>query len=345
MPLPLYRMRILFLFALLPFLSLAQTADDQAFQLGMEGIQLVDKGDYKEGIRLLKQARNLKPHDYDFAFEIGKAYAKSGDFKSAEKYLYPLQYHANVQADLYKLLADCYREMNDTKKTSDEERKKELDALRYGIQKLPQAGDLYLELGKRNLEMEKPNAALATFELGIESAPNFAENYFWASKLMKAADNHLWAWLYAETCYDMTDDPELSRTAALVISESLSALVKNGWEQKIAGSDNLLQELKQASCGSTASADGLQRELAVRRCLLPALSNGNNAAKPLFERLNQLEQSGKLDAFVASIYEIVDKKVFLEWLAGNAQNYEAYSKWRYWNPIKLNEPIHRTMEN
>jgi hypothetical protein len=44
--------------------------------------------------------------------------------------------------------------MDEEKKTPDEERKKELDALRYGIQKLPEAGELYLELGKRKIEME-----------------------------------------------------------------------------------------------------------------------------------------------------------------------------------------------
>ena len=110
---------------------------DDAYALGVEGIQLIDDGQFDIGIKLLKKAQGLEPQDYDYTFEIGKAYLKNGNPKKAEKYLFDLQYHVSAQADLYLALSSCYAELEELKKAPNPERKKELDALRYGIQKLP----------------------------------------------------------------------------------------------------------------------------------------------------------------------------------------------------------------
>ncbi|MBI1289564.1 MAG: hypothetical protein GC178_18535 [Flavobacteriales bacterium] len=337
-------MRTLTILLLLPTILFAQSADDEAYTLGVEGIQKVDAGEYSLGIALLKKARNLKPHEYDYTFEIGKAYLKAGDAKKAEKYLHDLQYHQNVQPDLYLLLADCYSDLNDKKKNPDGDNKKELDALRYGIQKFPQAGSLYLQLGKRNVDVEKSAEALATFELGIRNAPNFAENYFWASKLMKASNDPLWAWLYAEVCFNMTDDPEISRSCAVLISESLNSITKDGWSAEPNRFDADFGQMLAKNCASEKSGT-IAEQLALRKCLLANWKYQETKAAELFERMNSLEQTGRLAPFVASIYETTNKDAFLKWLANNARAYESYRAWRYWNPLKLNAPIDRLSDN
>jgi hypothetical protein len=52
------------------------------------------------------------------------------------------------------------------------------------------------------------------FESGIANAPNFADNYFWAAKLMKASSNPLWTWIYAELFVNISDNDEMIRTAS-----------------------------------------------------------------------------------------------------------------------------------
>jgi predicted Zn-dependent protease len=121
------RLAVYFLLSLGVITVQSQPKQD-AYSLGIQGILKVDNGDYKAGIKLLKRARNLEPKEYDYAFEIGKAYFKSGKPRTAEKYFFELQYHSSVQADLYVLLSRCYEELEALKKNPNPENKKAMDA-------------------------------------------------------------------------------------------------------------------------------------------------------------------------------------------------------------------------
>lgn len=321
-------------------LAQPQKADD-AYAIGVEGIQLIDKGEYDLGIKLLKKAWKLEPKEYDYAFEIGKAYLLSGNPKKAEKYLYNLQYHVNAQADLYITLSSCYAQLEELKNAPNPERKKELDALRYGIQKLPSEGILYLELGKKRLEMEQAVEALAVFESGIQKAPNFAENYFWAAKLLGASGNHLWAWFYAEICFNMTDDDDLFRASAVLISNSLKVVLGENWRADPEKLDQDFKFVLASHCENVENQLGLQLE--TRKCLLQNWQYNSFVIAPLFLRMNELDKLGFLEAYLATILDEKDKEQFLKWLALNPQSFEAYRTWRYWNPLKLKKPIHRLM--
>ncbi|MCF8459741.1 MAG: tetratricopeptide repeat protein [Flavobacteriales bacterium] len=318
--------------------SQTEAAKD-AYSIGVEGIKLIDEGQYEEGIKLLKQARNLEPHDYDYAFEIGKAYLKSGNPKKAEKYLFELQYNKNAQADLYIALSNCYLELDESKKTQDPERKKELDALRYGIQKLPSEGVLFFELGKRKLAMEEAVDALAVFEAGIQKAPNFAENYFWAAKLMKATGNHIWAWFYAEICFNMTDDVDLLRSSAMLISSCSNVVYESKWNGNPEKLDQSLKIALSEKCSSSANESGLQ--LAKRKCLLENWNYIDFTISPLFQRLNDLENLGFLEAYLATILHENDKEEFLKWLPLHVKTFEEYRTWRYWNPMQTAKAVNR----
>lgn len=323
------------------FIALGICAQEKssAYEIGVEGIKNIDEGNYQEGIRLLKQARNLEPQDFDYSFEIGKAYLKSGSPKKAEKYLFPLQYHANVHADFFVALANCYREIEDAKKTPNPDRKKELDALRYGIQKLPQAGELYLELANRKLDMDKPVEALAVFENGILKAPNFAENYFWAAKLLKAAGNELWAWIYAETFFNMTESEEMKRSAALLISSTSQVVFSKSWQPEPDKMDQELRYMVSEKCDK--NAEGWNAVLSQRNCLLKNWDNTSFPIASLIERMKTLQSKGYLDAYLATIYLETDRTAFLSWVSGNAQVFEEYRKWRFWNPHTQSNPLQR----
>lgn len=316
----------------------SQNSND-AYSIGVEGIQLIDDGEYDAGIKLLKKAWSLERQDYDYPFEIAKAYLKSGNPKKAEKYLFDLQYHVNAQADLYLTLSSCYAELEESKKTPDPERKKELDALRYGIQKLPSEGVLYLELGTKKLEMEEALEALAVFESGIREAPNFAENYFWGAKLMTASGNDLWAWFYAEICFNITDDTDLLRSSAVLISNSLNVVLGKNWR---ADPEKLDQDLKFVLTGKCATPTNVSElELEKRTCLLENWKFQDFTISPLFIRMKQLQEKGFLEPYLATILHENDKEHFLKWLAQNARIFEEYRTWRYWNPMQLKKPIQR----
>lgn len=337
------RMRIVLLLTFLWSSVLGQSKEEIAHQRAVEGIKALDEGNHPLAIKLLKQARDLQPYEYDYTLEIGKAYLKAGSPKRAEKYLFELQYHQNVEEDLYILLADCYKDVNSAKPAPDETRKKELNALRYGVQRLPSAGKLYLELGKRNLEMEKTSEALVSFESGLKNVPNFAENYFWAAKLMKASKNALWTWFYAEICFSMTDDPEVARSCAFLIAESLQTITKEGWKAEPTKTELDFQLTVESQC-KAESTGSIEGQVAFRKCILNNWKYELSEASELFDRMKALEQDARLEPLVASLLETTDKEAFLKWLAGNGKAYDSYRTWRYWNPLKLSKPINRLAE-
>lgn len=314
-------------------------AQDEAYRLGVEGVQAVDAGNFEEGIKLLKKARNIAPEEYDYTFEIGKAYYKSGNPKLAEKFLYPLQYHVNVQPDLYVLMALCYFELNEKKKNPDQTRKKELDALRYGIQKFPTSGLLYTELGRRKLEEDEPDKALAVFETGIAKAPNHAENYFWAAKILSVSRNHLWTWIYAEVFFNLSDKVEMNRTAALLIKESTSKIFSVKWNAEPEKMEQELRYLLENTCKS--DADFWSNQLSKRKCLIENWAETEFPMRSLVKRMWQLDDKGWLEAYLATIYLESDKEAMLLWLSTNAAEFETYRKWRYWNAMHIEEPLIR----
>ncbi len=331
---------LVFFTVIAPNTLFGQSTEKEAYKLGMEGVQKVDAGEYQLGIQLLKKARNLNPGEYDYTLEIGKAYLESGAPKKAERFLFDLQYHVHVQPDLYLLLAKCYSELNELHKNPDPQRKREMKALQYGIARLPNAGILYLELGQLRLELDQRTHALAIWEKGIEKAPNFQENYFWAAKMMKAGGNDLWTWVYSELFFNMTDDEELKRSAALLATASSTAIFQNKWKSDHGELDQELRILMATKCEETNDT-GLTLQMEKRNCLLENFSYGTSEVAPLFERMQELKDRGWLEAYTADLLQQVDKEQFLKWLAGNAQTYDAFAKWSYWNRMSLTDAITR----
>lgn len=318
--------------------AVAQT-ENNAYKLGVEGIQAIDAGNSKVGIKLLKAAWAKEPSSYDYPFEIGRALFASGDFKKAEKYLFPLQYHQNVRADLYLLLAKCYQQIEEQKKKPNPACKKELDALRYGIQKLPESGELYLQLAQRKVDLDQPVEALVVLESGIVNEPNFAPNYFWAAKLMKAAGNELWAWVYAEVFLNMTDDEEMRRSASLIAASSSQFIFSNSWTAEPEKMDQDLQFLLRNDCKTQST--GFEQMQHKRNCLINEWAKTEYPISILIDRMIDLDQRGFLGAYLASVYLESDKDKLLPWLAGKADLYERYRKWRYYNPLFISKPLKR----
>lgn len=312
---------LLFIFSFVLSFGCAAQNTDESRTLAIEGLKLVEIGNFEDGIRLLKKARNKAPEIYDYSLELGRAYMLSGKYRMAEKYFYPLQFHANAQADVFILLAECYSEINDAKNNPDPLHKKELNVLRIGIEKLPHSGLLYLELAKKKLQAGEPLKALAVLDEGINNAPNFAENYFWASKIYDLSGDTEKAWLHTELFYNMSDDTEMLRTAALTIRETTSRLIKT-------------KPVWMGSCTSTKMQLTDWKEQ--RSCLSKLAKNTQSGLfSALANRLEQIEELGFMEPYVASIYLKQEKEQFLVWLASHGKQFDAYRQWRDWNPLNI----------
>lgn len=185
---------ILILFSFFPMTSLlfAQSDADkiEARKLGMEAIQMMDKGEVENSLPLLAKAEKLDPGNVNYPYETAYAHYMLQDYKKANKLLIELVDHPDVSSAVFQLLGNSYDIL--------EQREKAMETYKKGLELFPTAGNLYLEIGVVHMSNEEMNEALNSFERGIYFDPAFASNYYWAARFYLGSDEEVWGMLYGE---------------------------------------------------------------------------------------------------------------------------------------------------
>jgi tetratricopeptide (TPR) repeat protein len=186
--------RIISLFFFLYFFCFqvvfSQQNSDKALELGQKAIKIMDEKHADESIVLLKQAHNLDPKNIIYPYEIACAQYIKHDYKAAIKKLKKILNHSDVIDKVYQLLGNCYDIIG---KSHDA-----IDVYNLGLEKFPKSGCLYLGLGINELNKKNHEKALSFFEKGIYVEPNFASNYYFASKIYFRTSNKLYGLIYGE---------------------------------------------------------------------------------------------------------------------------------------------------
>jgi tetratricopeptide (TPR) repeat protein len=301
---------------------------DEAHRLGMQGIALVDEGDYAEGIKLLSKAQHAHPAAFDYPFELGRAHLLMGKAAKAEKYLFPLQYHQAATPELYLVLSACYDSLSKPRKQE--------EMLRYGLQKFPNVGRLYLGLASYYAKRDSVAEALAICELGLKRDPSYPENYALASRIMDAKGDALWAWWYGEVFLNLSDDAVMKRGLAKLVTHNADKVFSGKWSP---GPDPLDRSVADAvaKCAIDKSVGIINRQGTLRWCL----AREHAGTDPFTTMLRELERQNILELYAAYLFAEVDRDAFLKWLSVNAVEFERFKNWFYWNGLKIDTPFTR----
>ena len=168
----------------------AQSNEEKAYSKGHEAIQLMEKGQIKESIKLLEEAKKLDPKNINYPYEIAYAHVLDKNYKSAIKILNGLLKHNNVNDRVYQLLGNSY--------SMNMQREQAINTYEAGLEKFPSSGLLYLERGNMELMIKEYGNALSFYEKGIYVSPSFPSNYYWASKLYLNSSEEVWGMIYGE---------------------------------------------------------------------------------------------------------------------------------------------------
>ncbi|MGB1204581.1 MAG: tetratricopeptide repeat protein [Chitinophagales bacterium] len=190
-------------------------ADDYARQ----AVALIDdKQDYDGAIGLLEKALKLVPKSLIYQYELAYTYYVKKDFAKAIKYLKKTLNKKDVVASHYQLLGNAYD-------LSDKTDKAEQIFLK-GIKKFSDAGQLYVELGGIYYRQNNNDKAVAAWEQGIENAPNFASNYYWASLLYCNSSEKIWGLFYAEIFLNLEPMTERSDEISNLLYHTLRSGIR-----------------------------------------------------------------------------------------------------------------------
>lgn len=183
---------LLSLFVCIPFLFHAQSNSDkeEAQKLGIEAISLIDKGEIEQAMDLLARAEKLDPENINYPYESAYGYYVLKDYAKANKILSGLIKREDATSPVYQLLGNTYDLLDD--------REKAMETYQKGLEKFPNSGNLYLEMGVIHLSSERLNEALNYFERGIYFDPGFPSNYYWAARFYLGSEEEVWGMLYGE---------------------------------------------------------------------------------------------------------------------------------------------------
>jgi tetratricopeptide (TPR) repeat protein len=183
------------IFGLLIFLITGQIAfgqnnKEKALEKGKEAFKLEDDGNFVDAIKLLEEAQKLDPDNINYPYEVGYAYYANKDYKQASKYLEGILKHKDVNDRVYQLLGNCYDNLGKGDKA--------METYETGLKKFPNSGNLYLEIGIIQIGKKEYNKAIDSYEKGIQVAPKFSSNYYWAAKLYCSSSEEVWGMIYGE---------------------------------------------------------------------------------------------------------------------------------------------------
>lgn len=164
-------------------------ADKQkAYDNAIEALKLMDSGEIDKSINMLEESCKLDSENMNYPYEIGYAFYLKEDYSKSIEYFEKVIRMKDVNDQSFQMLGNAY-DMN-------KQPEKALETYKKGLEKFPESGKLYLELG--NMHQDDWNKALEFYEKGIEVDPTYPSNYYWATKIFCNSTEEIWGMLYGE---------------------------------------------------------------------------------------------------------------------------------------------------
>lgn len=197
--------------------SFAQKNPEKSEKFAEKAVTFMQKGNPKKAAKLLERAVKFDTERIAYHYRLAYAYHSSEEY---EKSIEVLNYIISEKEDnsmVYELMGENYMDLDDKDKA--------FDSYILGIKKFPNEGSLYHEVGK--LEMSKENyfVALEHFENGILMDPEYANNYYYTSKIYCSSTEEIWGLFYGEMFINLEKNTE--RT------EEISELLYNTLKREI----------------------------------------------------------------------------------------------------------------
>jgi len=344
------RIIVLLLFLIAGQIIYGQSNKEKALELGNQGVRLEDNGEYEKAIQLFMEAQKIDPAKVDYPYEIAYSYYQLKQYDKVIDTAEKLTQYKDVEDVVYELLGNTYDQLGKTDKA--------IETYQAGLKKFPDSGRLYLEMG---IMQKDNNKGLAYFEKGIELAPKFASNYYWAAKIYCSSTEEVWGMLYGEIFMNLernsdrtseiskllydTYKSEIKFTGKNSISVSFSKNAVNSAEDlsdpgkiKLPFGVGAYETTLMISILSTKSININSLDTIRSSFVDNYLLKGFDKTYPniLFTYQKRLKDAGYLEAYNHWILMKGDEDGFGKWLSTNKQKWDSFIKWFKDNGLKLN---------
>ena len=113
----------------------SQSNQDKAFEMGQQGVKLIDNRHFDEAIVLLEKAQDLDQNSIIYPYEIAYASYFKQDYKKAINILKKIQNHIDANDRVFQLLGNSFDKIGKQEESQ--------EVYKSGIIRFPNSGSLY----------------------------------------------------------------------------------------------------------------------------------------------------------------------------------------------------------
>ncbi len=335
-------------------ITYGQINKEKALEKGNQAIKLEDDGEYEKAIKLFEEAQKLDPDKIDYPYEIAYSYMQLKEYKKAINIGEKLTKHKDVEDMNYELLGNAYDYLGKEDKA--------IEIYEEGLKKFPNSGRLYLEMGVMQMIKKDYNKALAYYEKGIEVAPQFSSNYYWAAKIYCSSTEEVWGMIYGELFINIERNTKRTVEISKLLYDTYKSEIKftSDTSFSVSFSKNAsisIDDLKDSSMFLLPFGIGIYEPTLmmstineksidinsldrIRKNFVETyFKNGNDKKYPniLFDYQNKILKAGNLEAYNHWILMKGDEDDFTKWQSDNKDKWDNFVKWFTDNKIQIDD--------
>ena len=323
-----------------PLFSIGQTTDisevERAELIAREAIKELNRGNYDQAISIFERCTQYDPLNIDYPYELAFSHKLKGDTLMAINILRNLRKHPRCNAMVYHLLAISQHEYGQVDKA--------INNLTDGILRFKRSGILYYQLGLYITDKNDPFDVAGVFEEGILNDPNFAGNYYEATKFFIEQMKPL-GLMYGEIFCNLERNTERTAEISKLLYQAYRDIMVFGLNDpplhhrgeidpfvlKIEQTLDSLPELD-SNPGMNALIK-FNRELQSNYLAGQYFEQNPNIIIALREELAYL---GHLESYFYWLFWQGNEKEFDLWIETNQSDFVAFLEWFRDNKIRLN---------
>jgi len=311
------------------------TADALAEKYYYEGKSYFDIEDYETAIERYNIAYKMKPND-KITYALAYSHFKNKSYKNALVYINPLIRNALPKVEYFRIAANSHDILGDYSKAK--------EVMRIGFKKLPKSGELFLDWGVIEMIRGDISDGIRHWEKGIETVPDFADNYLWAAKFYAQTNKKMWAILYAESYLNLAEDSDQFKEVATLIVDCYKDLLtgSESFEKPtIKLNDKRYNEVEVAfeSIANKLKNDyasifndeyiSLDNLYGLRISFYNAWNNqySSKINVPMFKKHNQIDQRGFLQAYHYWLFGSLNNHDFKQYFISNSSSFNEFLSW------------------
>ena len=154
-----------------------------------QGIESYDQGDYTQAVLWFQKALELDPENSAIKYEMALAYFSAKKPARSREILLTIP-EADRSDQVYQLLGTARLYENKIEAAE--------NTYRQGLQRYPESGPLYLQMGLLGLKQRDLMSSLSWFKKGTLRAPGYSSNYYWLGMIFARSPERVWSIYYGE---------------------------------------------------------------------------------------------------------------------------------------------------